>query len=56
MLGFYGTEDLAVGAIGIAYFSMIWYFVEGFLTAQDSLAYQSFTLQQNGNISMKLLF
>lgn len=46
MLGFYGTSDLAAASVGIAYFSMIWYFIEGFLTAQDSLAYQAFACRQ----------
>ena len=46
MLGFYSTNDLAVGAIAVAYFSMVWYFIEGYLTAQDSLTYQSFALRR----------
>ena len=55
MLGFYNTDDLAVAAIGIAYVSMVWYFIEGFLTAQDSLTYQSFALKRKSKTTVQFI-
>ena len=32
-----GKGDLSAGAIALAYFNIVWYFIEGVLTAQDAL-------------------
>lgn len=40
MLGRTNYESLAVAALGGTVFNMLWYFIEGFLTAQDTLSSQ----------------
>lgn len=37
MLGHLGKGNLAAGAIGMLIYNIAWYFIEGFLTAQDTL-------------------
>ena len=37
MLGHLGKGHVAAYAIGNGFFNMLWYFIEGFLTAQDTL-------------------
>ena len=38
MLGHLGVEELAVAVVGNAVYNIIWSFLEGMLTAQDTLA------------------
>ena len=37
MLGHHGKGDIAAAAIGYAYYNIVWYFIEGVLTSQDTL-------------------
>lgn len=42
MLGYLGKGHLAAGSIGISIFNIVWVFIEGSLTAQETFAAQSF--------------
>jgi Na+-driven multidrug efflux pump len=42
MLGHLGKGDLAGACVAFAYFNMIWYLIEGVLTAQDTLCAAAF--------------
>ena len=42
MLGHYGVETLAVAVVGNTVYSIIWSFLEGMLTAQDTLVAYSY--------------
>ena len=44
MLGHLGKGHLAAGVIALAFYNVSWYFIEGLLTAQDSLVARSFAL------------
>jgi hypothetical protein len=37
-------------AIGNIYYNMIWYFIEGLLTAQDCLGSHSFEMKDHGTV------
>jgi len=44
MLGHLGKGHLSAGVIALAFYNISWYFLEGLLTAQDSLVARSFAL------------
>ena len=45
MLGHLGKGDLAGACVASAYFNLIWYFIEGVLTAQDTLCAAAFGMR-----------
>ena len=44
MLGHLGKGHLSAGVIALAFYNISWYFMEGLLTAQDSLVARAFAL------------
>lgn len=44
LLGHLGKGHLSAGVIALAFYNISWYFIEGLLTAQDSLVARSFAL------------
>jgi MATE family multidrug resistance protein len=42
VLGYLGKGNLAAASIGMSYFNISWFFIEGVLTAQDTLSAQAF--------------
>eukprot|EP01041_Mallomonas_annulata_P006635 gene6635-13444_t len=52
MLGQAGKESLAAYALGNMYFNILWYFIEGFLTAQDTLTSQALGSHDHYGISI----
>lgn len=47
MLGTFGKGQLAAGAIGYSIYNIGWLFIEGFLTAQDTLMIKSKVMKEN---------
>ena len=50
MLGHLGKGNVAALAMGNALFNIFWYFIEGFLTAQDTLAANAHALGDPGSV------
>ena len=47
MLGLLGRGHLAAGSIGISIFCILWIFIEGFLTSQETLSAQAVGLRED---------
>ena len=50
MLGHLGKGHLAAACIGTSYFNISWFFIEGVLTAQDTLSAQAFGMNDLHNV------